>query len=127
GLPEWAGDLLFHVDHIIAKKHGGSDDLSNLAWACFSCNAFKGSNIAGLDPASGELTRLFNPRRDLWIEHFQWSDCLLKGMTPMGRTTIEALKINHPDAVRVRERLWKEGHLVHFPTAVHEPRMEYGR
>jgi hypothetical protein len=42
--------LLFHVEHIIARQHGGSDDISNLALSCPSCNLHKGSNLSGVDP-----------------------------------------------------------------------------
>jgi 5-methylcytosine-specific restriction endonuclease McrA len=62
--------LRFEIDHIIAIKHGGNDDSSNLAYACYKCNGFKGSNIAGADPLSQKATFLFNPRKDTWDEHF---------------------------------------------------------
>ena len=58
--PEAAAELSFHLDHIIARKHGGKTDSGNLAWACFSCSLRKGANIAGFDPATGELTRIFH-------------------------------------------------------------------
>ena len=63
----------FHVEHIVARKHGGSDDENNLAWSCIFCNLYKGPNLASLDPDTGELTRLFNPRQDRWEDHF-WLD-----------------------------------------------------
>src|SRR3954468_11273639 len=50
----------FHVEHIIAQQHGGTDDLENLALACCWCNAIKGPNLASIDPDSGALTRLFH-------------------------------------------------------------------
>ena len=62
--PESAAELPFHIDHIIAEKHGGNTTSANLAWACFSCNLRKGPNIAGIDPESGVLTRLYHPRTD---------------------------------------------------------------
>jgi hypothetical protein len=70
--PESAAELPFHIDHIIAEKHGGNTTSANLAWACFSCNLRKGPNIAGIDPESGVLTRLYHPRIDQWTEHFEW-------------------------------------------------------
>jgi len=107
--PEIATEHSFHIDHIIAVKHRGATESRNLAWACFSCNLFKGPNIAGLDLASGELTRLFNPRTDVWSEHFAWQDCWLQGLTSIGRTTAAVLEMNHPDSVAVREALKDEG------------------
>ena len=66
--PESASELPFHIDHIIAEKHGGQSESENLALACFSCNLRKGPNIAGLDPETSELTPLFNPRVDEWSQ-----------------------------------------------------------
>jgi hypothetical protein len=60
----------YEPDHIIAVKHGGMSTLENLAWACFDCNRFKGSDIASLDTVSGDLIPLFNPRIHSWQEHF---------------------------------------------------------
>jgi 5-methylcytosine-specific restriction endonuclease McrA len=49
-LPDVAQRLPFHVEHIIAKQHGGNDNVENLAWACDRCNAYKGPNLSGIDP-----------------------------------------------------------------------------
>jgi 5-methylcytosine-specific restriction endonuclease McrA len=103
--PESACELPFHIDHIIAQKHGGQSESENLAWACFSCNLRKGPNIAGLDPQTGELTPLFNPRADRWDDHFAWDGLLLRGKTAIGRATVAVLDINHVDSVTVREAL----------------------
>ena len=106
--PESAAELPFHCDHIIAEKHSGPTNEANLAWACFSCNVRKGPNIGGLDPVSGELTRLFHPRTDDWPEHFEWQQPWLRGRTPVGRTTIAVLDLNHEDALAVRRTLMQE-------------------
>ena len=108
GFPEHAAELSFHIDHVIAEKHGGVTEESNLVWACFSCNLHKGPNIAGLDPISGELTRLFHPRQDAWEDHFQWRTSWLHGKTAVGRTTVAVLDINHADMIGVREALAEE-------------------
>lgn len=107
-LPESASELPFHLDHIIAEKHGGPTDSANLAWACFSCNLRKGPNIAGLDAETRQLTRLFNPRTDVWAEHFEWQGFRLLGKTPVGRATVAVLDINHEDAIAVRAALSEE-------------------
>jgi len=71
-LPDLSMDLEdFHVEHVIARKHGGKTREDNLAWACIFCNLYKGPNLAGLDPDTGRLTRLFNPRLDRWSTHFR--------------------------------------------------------
>jgi len=107
--PESAAELPFHVDHIIAEKHGGATMSANLAWACFSCNLRKGPNIAGLDPDTGELTRLYHPRTDQWAGHFEWDGVRLRGKTPVGRTTVAVLAPNDADALALREALRDEG------------------
>lgn len=107
--PESASELPFHLDHIIAEKHRGPTTAANLAWACFSCNLFKGPNIAGVDPVTGKLTRLFHPRRDLWKRHFTWRGVWLHGTTAVARTTIAVLAINSADSLAVREALHDEG------------------
>ena len=32
----------YHVEHVVARQHGGTDDSGNLALACYHCNAHKG-------------------------------------------------------------------------------------
>lgn len=107
--PESASELPFHLDHIIAEKHGGPTISANLAWACFSCNLRKGPNIAGIDPDTEELTRLFHPRTDHWAEHFEWDGVWLRGRSAIGRTTVAVLVPNDADALAVREALRGEG------------------
>jgi hypothetical protein len=98
----------FHIDHVIARQHRGTSTDENLALACFQCNTFKGPNIAGIDPESGALTRLFHPRQDRWEEHFEWRSAVLLGRTAVGRTTISVLEINALARVRLRESLIAE-------------------
>lgn len=92
-------------DHVIAEKHGGTATPENLAWACFDCNRFKGSNIASLDPMTGELVQLFNPRTQAWTEHFKLEGALIVALSSSARVTIEVLRLNLPKRVEVRETL----------------------
>lgn len=91
-----------HVEHIIPRKHGGSDELDNLALACIDCNLHKGPNLAGIDPETGDVVPLFHPRRQPWDEHFQWQDIRLAGKTPTGRATIQVLNINSEEQLALR-------------------------
>lgn len=70
------------ADHILSIKHGGTSAQDNLAWSCFDCNRFKGSDITSLDAISGELVRLFHPRQDHWQDHFQFADGQIIPLTP---------------------------------------------
>ena len=87
--------------------------------ACFSCNNHKGPNIAGRDPNTGRMVRLFNPRSDEWQQHFLWNGPLLVGQTSIGRSAIAVLEINLPRRVALREALIEEGV---FPPAAVEKR-----
>jgi hypothetical protein len=101
-LPDSCDPLPFCVDHIIAQQHLGATVEHNLAWSCFSCNTHKGPNIAGIDPVSRRLTRLFHPRRDAWTAHFSRTGAELNGLSAVGRATLQVLNIN--DAERVEHR-----------------------
>lgn len=108
-LPQVFSAIPFEIDHIIAQKHGGPTQEENLALSCFYCNSRKGPNIAGVDPASGRIVRLYHPRKDRWSRHFEWAGAVLQGKTATGRATIVVLSMNDPDAVAVREALIDEG------------------
>lgn len=91
------------VDHVIAEKHGGGTELSNLAYACFQCNRYKGTDIASLDPYTGEVTQLFHPRAQAWDAHFELNeDGNIIPRTVAGRATARLLRFNDP--LRVQQR-----------------------
>jgi 5-methylcytosine-specific restriction endonuclease McrA len=94
----------FTIDHIIPLAMGGSNLLENFALACFHCNRKKYVNRSGLDPLSGKETRLFNPRRDIWNDHFSLSAdrCSLVSQTSVGRTTIVVLELNRSRILAIR-------------------------
>lgn len=98
----------FHVEHIIARQHGGDDDPSNLCLACTSCNLHKGTNIAGIDPQTGQIVQLFHARQDDWNVHFKWNGPELVGSTSVGRATVAVLGINLAENVEHREALIEE-------------------
>lgn len=98
--PEEPCGYKFHVEHIIPKSK--SDKLENLALCCAPCNLHK-SNKTEKDGI-----RLFNPRKDLWSEHFYWDKdyTFILGKTEIGKVTISVLKMNNPRLVRARKH-WK--------------------
>ncbi len=109
-IPQSAEIIPYQIDHVIAEQHGGPTVSENLALACPFCNRHKGPNIAGIDPASGSLTRLFHPRQDLWLEHFRLeTDGRIIGSTPIGRTTIAVLNMNEVSSEALRAALINEG------------------
>ena len=108
-IPEAFSIYSHEVDHIIAVKHGGPTIAENLVLSCLSCNRHKGSDLASLDPISGEIIPLFNPRRQLWSEHFRLNNARIAGITSVGRTTVFLLKINAPTRVLTRQALIAKG------------------
>ena len=99
----------FEIDHVVPEKMDGETVDENLALACFKCNNHKGPNIAGIDPADGAKAFLFDPRTDVWSEHFVWDGPFLTGLTPKGRTTVALLQINVGHRVSHRRQLITEG------------------
>ena len=105
-LPQGASQYVrFHLEHIVARQHGGQDDADNLALACGYCNHRKGPNIASLDPETGQLVPLFHPRRDRWSDHLRWDDTAIVGKTPVGRATAALLGMNDWQRIELRENL----------------------
>jgi len=95
----------FQVEHLISRKHGGSSELENLAFACVFCNRHKGSDIASLKPGTNELVRFYNPRTDRWREHFQLKGVVIDSLTEIGEATARILQMNHDDKLLEREVL----------------------
>ena len=91
-----------HIEHILPKVHGGSDDPDNLALACIDCNLHKGPNLTGLDPQTNQVTELFNPRRHRWDDHFEWRGIHVHGKSAIGRSTIRVLHMNSEDQLALR-------------------------
>jgi 5-methylcytosine-specific restriction endonuclease McrA len=102
GKPE-IGFFPHEVDHIIAEKHGGASTAENLAFACFECNRYKGSDIASIDPETQRVTPLFHPRTQRWLDHFRFERGFIIPLTAEGRVTVALLRLNEP--TRVQERI----------------------
>jgi 5-methylcytosine-specific restriction endonuclease McrA len=95
----WAA---LHIEHVIPKVHGGTDEPVNLALACIDCNLHKGTNLTGIDPQTNRITELFHPRRQNWDEQFELQGFHLVGKTPTGRTTVRVLNMNSDDQIALR-------------------------
>ena len=110
----------FSVEHIQPRADGGTNALDNLALSCHGCNGHKHSKTEALDPIGRERVSLFHPRQQTWSEHFEWSDnfTLIIGLTPVGRATVQALKMNRPGVVNLRGVLYAAGR--HPPDGVEE-------
>src|ERR1044072_6830831 len=98
----WAA---LHVEHIVPKVHGGTDEFDNLALACIDCNLHKGTNLTGIDPQTSQITELFHPRWQSWGDHFELQGVHVVGKTAIGRTTIRVLNMNSDDQIALRSSL----------------------
>jgi hypothetical protein len=98
---------LLEIEHIVPETKGGISEEENLFLACPMCNSHKSDRIDAVDPESLVDVPLFNPRTELWSEHFEWIEdgTVIRGKTSKGRATVAALKMNHPDIVAARH-LW---------------------
>ena len=99
--------VIFEFEHILPRALGGETILDNLCLACPTCNRFKADRTSAPDPATGEGVPLFHPQRHRWAEHFAWTEdgTRIVALTPTGRATVAALRMNRPQLVRIR-RMW---------------------
>lgn len=95
------------IEHIISLKHGGSSNLENLALSCVYCNRNKGSDIASVIAGRHELVRFYNPRIDVWSEHFKLEGVTIIPITDIGEATSRILQFNNEDRLLEREVLAK--------------------
>ena len=106
----------FSIEHIHPRKLGGTNELSNLAFACPGCNGHKHTKTKGVDPATFKLVSLYHPREQKWEDHFGWNEdfTTIVGLTAIGRATIKALQLNRRGVVNLRKVLYILGE--HPPT-----------
>lgn len=109
GIHEAYSFLPFQIDHIIAQKHGGSHDLTNLAYSCPHCNQHKGSDISTYLTDKQIIIRLYNPRIDKWDNHFFIELGAILSETDMGKGTVSLLKFNQAERLMTRQILLEEG------------------
>lgn len=104
-LPQTVAVHKHEPDHIIPRQHDGETHPDNLALACFRCNRYKGYNVGSFDPQTGNLVAFYNPRTQVWSEHFHLEGAFIHPLTPEGRVTEKMLHFNDTDRVEEREKL----------------------
>ena len=106
--PELISFAGHQIDHIIAEKHGGRTETDNLALACVLCNKYKGSDIASIDPETRKIAALYNPRQDVWQDHFLLKENgMIEPLTDVGRATANVLRLNTPERISERSLLYE--------------------
>lgn len=98
---------IFEIDHIIPYFLIGETTVNNLCLACPTCNRYKGTHVIAMDPQSNKNVQLFYPVQQKWEDHFAWSEDYSEiiGLSSTGRATIELMRMNRPQLVRLR-KMW---------------------
>ena len=100
----------YAIDHVIAVKHGGPTHLDNLCLSCYWCNSYKGSDLSSVDWDKGtDIVPLFNPRTQLWDEHFELNGVRIVSLTAVGRVTVFLLQLNAIERIKERRLLIELG------------------
>jgi HNH endonuclease len=109
---------IFEIEHIIPRWAGGETVFENLCLACPTCNRYKAHRQTAIAPPLGQAVPLFHPQQQRWEDHFTWNEAATEiiGLTPTGQATIDALRMNRPQLVRLR-RMW-------LKMREHPPQME---
>jgi len=113
-LSQLGQEATFHIDHVHPRVAGGPTIADNLALACVSCSLRKWAKQTATDPESGEEVPLFNPRTQVWADHFRWDGIRVVPLTPTGRATVDALAMNRPMILTIRQEETGRGR--HPPT-----------
>ena len=108
----------YTIDHVVPENLDGTSEIENLAYACFLCNRLKSNKLKVFDTSIGKWIPLFNPRKDIWTEHFSWNEDGTKiiGLTAIGRCTIKELQLNREKLIEYRNCL--------IPFGVHPPKFD---
>jgi len=96
-------EAIFHIDHVVPRVAGGPTVADNLALACVSYSLRKGAKQTAIDPDSGDEVPLFNPRTQVWTDHFRWDGERVIPLSPAGRATVAALALNRPLILAIRQ------------------------
>ena len=90
-------------DYVLPLFHGGLTNAENLALACYYCNHNKGPNAGSFDFETNTFVGFFNPRAQIWGEHFRLDGAVIQPLTPEARVTARIFGFNEPDRVTERE------------------------
>lgn len=107
-LPEKLSFYNFQIDHIISLKHGGSNDLENLAYSCPDCNYFKGTDLGSII-TENKLIRFYNPRTDVWDNFFEITNGVIVPKNEIAKVTEAIFKFNEIDRLIFRRELIQLG------------------
>jgi len=97
----------FHIDHIVSRKQRGPTLAENLALSCLRCNVAKGTDPGTFIGHPPRLVRLYHPRLDHWVHHFQLAGARIVPLSDVGDATVRLLQLNAADRLLLRKILIK--------------------
>jgi hypothetical protein len=95
----------FQIEHIVPIKHGGGNEVENLAYACPHCNQHKGTDLTTFLDNYDDLVAIYHPRKMDWHSHFEVLTGAIQSSTRVGMATIKLLHFNEVDLVILRQLL----------------------
>lgn len=101
----------FVIEHVIPKSKGGQSTQENTALSCQGCNNYKYNKTDGIDILTGKTANIFNPRKQIWSDHFAWSDDGIEiiALSSTGRVTLDVLRLNRQELQNLRSLLAEAG------------------
>lgn len=108
-MPQAILPMPLEIEHILLQAAGGTDDEYNLRLACRACNSYKHAKTRGFDQETNQEIKLFNPRTQIWQEHFEFDSETgeIIGKMACGRATVVGLQMNTEQSINAR-MLWVE-------------------
>lgn len=76
---------------------------------CTYCNRNKGSDIGSIMQPSKKFLRFYNPRKDIWSDHFELDGTTIRPLTEIAKVTSDILGFNHIDRIIERQILIELG------------------
>ena len=74
-------------------------------WLALNAIAKKGTDIGSRKNPKGKFIRLFNPRTDIWHNHFELNWAIVRPKTDIGEITVKMLGFNDDFRMAFREYL----------------------
>ena len=97
--------IAFEIDHVISIKHGGGNEIDNLAYACPHCNQHKGTDLTTFLETYEDIVPLFNPRQHNWFDHFEAIAGEIVPISRIGKASVKIFRFNEPDLIILRRIL----------------------
>jgi hypothetical protein len=72
-------------------------------------NGNKGTDLGTFLYNQEQIIRFYNPRKDIWTEHFEMIEGVIYGITDIGEITVKLFKMNKIERILERKLLIEGG------------------